>query len=143
VLVIQPTLAERRDGSLLSLMRSSEPDRRVRQSVSEDAGRTWSAAVPIGLMNPDAGIDMAQLRHGELVLVLNNVERGRTPLHLAMSTDEGRSWDIVGELEKEPGEYSYPSVIQDRSGLIHCVYTYRRTHIKHVCFTADWMASVV
>jgi len=139
--VIQPTIAERRDGSLLALLRSGAPDHRIRQSTSEDGGRTWSECEPISLMNPDSGIDMTRLRHGELVLLLNNVEQGRTPLHLALSMDEGHSWDIVTELEDDAGEYSYPSIIQDSTGLIHCVYTYRRTHIKHVCFTEDWLAT--
>ena len=35
-------------------------------------------------------------------------------------------------LESEPGEYSYPAVIQGADGLVHITYTWRRRRIKHV-----------
>ena len=35
-------------------------------------------------------------------------------------------------LESEPGEYSYPAVIQAPDGLIHVTYTWKRQRIKHV-----------
>ena len=35
-------------------------------------------------------------------------------------------------LESEPGEYSYPAVIQTSDGLVHVAYTWKRQRIKHV-----------
>ena len=35
-------------------------------------------------------------------------------------------------LESEPGEYSYPAVIQTSDGLVHVTYTWKRQRIKHV-----------
>ena len=35
-------------------------------------------------------------------------------------------------LESEPGEYSYPAVIQAADGLVHITYTWRRLRVKHV-----------
>ena len=32
----------------------------------------------------------------------------------------------------EPGQFSYPSVIQTNDGLVHVVYTWHRKRIKHV-----------
>ena len=35
-------------------------------------------------------------------------------------------------LESEPGEYSYPAVIQTADGLVHITYTWQRTRIRHM-----------
>jgi len=61
----------------------------------------------------------------------------RTPLSLILSMDEGKTWKIKKDLENGEGEYSYPAVIQDKEGIIHVIYTFKRTHIKHVSLTED------
>ena len=35
-------------------------------------------------------------------------------------------------LERDPGEYSYPAIIQTADGLVHVTYTWKRQRIKHV-----------
>ena len=35
-------------------------------------------------------------------------------------------------LESEPGEYSYPAVIQSADGHVHITYTWKRQRVKHV-----------
>ena len=35
-------------------------------------------------------------------------------------------------LENEPGEYSYPAIIQTQDGLVHLTYTWKRQKVKHV-----------
>lgn len=63
----------------------------------------------------------------------------RSPLNLIQSTDDGETWDGLRTLEANPGEYSYPSIIQASDGAIHITYTYRRYTIKHVTFTEPWL----
>jgi alpha-L-rhamnosidase len=56
----------------------------------------------------------------------------RTPLNVAISGD-GINWTAAVILEDSPvSQYSYPSVIQTKDGLVHIVYTWRRERIKHV-----------
>ena len=71
------------------------------------------------------------LADGRYLLVYNPTTQGRTPLTVAVSRD-GKAWKDVLTLEDEPGEYSYPAIIQSRDGAVHITYTYRRDHIKHV-----------
>jgi predicted neuraminidase len=45
---------------------------------------------------------------------------------------DGVRWEPSVTLENQPGEYSYPAVIQARDGRVHVTYTWRRERIKHV-----------
>jgi len=54
-----------------------------------------------------------------------------TPLSVAVSPD-GRQWEVKLDLETNPGEYSYPAVIQTSDATVHITYTYLRKSIKHV-----------
>ncbi len=135
--VIQPTVVQRGDGSLLMLMRSRDGE--IWRSTSDDLGRTWKAAEPTELPNPNCGVDMVRLHSGNIALVYNDTPRGRTPLTVALSTDEGETWGYKRDLETEEGEYSYPAVIQARDGGIHITYTYRRISIMHVEIDEEWI----
>jgi predicted neuraminidase len=61
----------------------------------------------------------------------------RSPLNLAVSTDDGETWRDAIVLEDEPGEYSYPSIILGKDDVIHLTYTYHRTGIKYVRLSAE------
>jgi predicted neuraminidase len=132
----QPTVAQRQDGSLLAFLRTGP---RLLQTESFDKGMTWSPARLTDFKNPDAAVSLRALRNGNLILAWNNQERGRSPLHIARSTDGGKTWSDPLQLESNPGEYSYPSLFQSSDGLIHVIYTYRRYSIKHVVFNEDWL----
>ena len=105
---------------------------KVFSTSSDDGGRTWSALSLIDdLPNPNAGIDAVTLADGRQLIVYNPVTRGRTPLAVAVSRD-GRAWTKVLTLEDEPGEYSYPAVIQTSDGRVHITYTWKRQRVRHV-----------
>jgi predicted neuraminidase len=82
--------------------------------------------------NPSAGIDAVRTRAGQLVMIYNPTAVARTPISLGVSADDGRTWRKVRDLETEPGEYSYPAMIETAAGELAITYTWRRTHIKHV-----------
>jgi predicted neuraminidase len=128
---IQPTLFETKDGRVVALMRSSDP-RKVCRAESKDGGETFGPAEETELPNPSAGIDAVKTRSGQVFLIYNPTALGRTPISLALSTDDGKTWKKVADLETEPGEFSYPAMIQSAAGPLDITYTWKRTHIKHV-----------
>jgi len=103
----------------------------ILSTMSEDLGRTWSPLERLPLPNPNSGIDAVTLRDGTQLLIYNHTAKGRSPLNVAVSAD-GRDWQAAFVLEREPGEYSYPAVIQSADGLVQITYTWKRTRVKHV-----------
>lgn len=126
---IQPSILIHPRGRLQAIGRSRSG--RLFQTWSEDNGKSWSALTLMELPNPNSGIDAVTLRDGRHVLVYNRTPRGRTPLNVAISKD-GKRWNDILVLENNPGEYSYPAVIQAPDGLVHITYTWKRQRIKHV-----------
>lgn len=125
---IQPTILFHPNHRLQLLCRTKQ--QRITECWSEDGGRTWSPMKATGLPNPNSGIDAVTLKDGGQLLVYNPVTRGRTPLAVARSKD-GKTWQDLVTLETNPGEYSYPAVIQTRDGLVHITYTWKRQKIRH------------
>ena len=126
---IQPSILVHTDGRLQAVGRSRSE--RVFETWSSDQGKTWSPVTLTSLPNPSAGTDAVTLRDGRHLIVYNHTPRGRTPLNVAVSRD-GKTWEAAVVLESEPGEYSYPAVIQAPDGLVHITYTWKRQRIKHV-----------
>jgi alpha-L-rhamnosidase len=136
---IQPSVLRYKDGRLQMLARSK--DRALVESWSSDNGLTWSAVAKSTLPNNNSGTDAVTLRDGRQLLVYNHVyphdtlkngKGPRTPLNVAYSKD-GRVWYAALVLEDSPvSQYSYPSVIQGKDGMVHVVYTWRRQKIKYV-----------
>jgi len=136
LMVIQPTLLDFGGGDILLLSRHKQPNPFLPQSIMEarsmDDGHTWSQLKLTDLPNPNSGIDAVVLKDGRCVLVYNPTRLKRTPLDVAISNDQGKTWRPLLRLENGFGEYSYPSVIQSADGMIHIVYTWQRRKIKHV-----------
>ena len=122
---IQPAILVHRSGEIQILCRSQQ--RKITESRSSDGGRTWSAMKATPLPNPSSGIDAVMLKDGRALVVYNHTERARSPLNVAVSSD-GKTWRAALILEDQPGEYSYPAVIQTADGLVHVTYTWKRTN---------------
>ena len=131
---IQPTILQYLSGKIQILSRTRQGF--IAESWSADQGENWSAMQPASLPNPNSGIDGLVLRDGRALLVYNHTISGRSPLNVAVSSD-GKMWKAAVVLENEPGEYSYPAVIQTADGLVHVTYTWNRKRIKHVVLDPD------
>lgn len=133
---IQPSLLPWPDGRLQAIGRTKQD--RLFSTWSTDGGHSWSALKLLDVPNPNSGIDAAILRDGRACLVYNPTTHGkdwwngRGTLAVAVSSD-GEHWKQVLTLEQTPGaEFSYPAVIQAKSGLLHVAYTWKRLRIAHV-----------
>ncbi|MFT3935712.1 MAG: exo-alpha-sialidase [Chitinophagaceae bacterium] len=139
VSAIQPSILTYKDCRLQVLCRSK--NRTVNESWSSDGGKTWSPMKASALPNNNSGTDAVTLKDGRQLLVYNHVKPdsslpngkgARTPLNVAISKD-GVQWYAAVILEDSPiSQYSYPSVIQSKDGMVHIVYTWRREKIKYV-----------
>ena len=137
---IQPAVIERTDGTLHAILRSDGEVTHAWECDSDDGGETWSRCVPSELQNPNSGADMVRLDTGETLVCFNDSPTQRTPLTLALSLDEGRTWEARRNVESEPGEYSYPTLMVADDGSVHLVYTWRRERIRWMNFRPDWVA---
>ncbi len=148
---IQPSFAQRRDGTLVTYMRDNGPaPKRVHVSESTDGGLTWSTVYDHPqLPNPGAGLEVASLADGDWICIYNDTENGRHSLAVSVSDDEGASWKWTRHLElvdEGQGRFHYPSIIQGRDGTLHASYSYfvptpdgERKSIKYATFNKEWV----
>ena len=117
VVVQEPGVVELKDGKILMWMRTNSGFQY--QSWSTDGGVSWSAAQKSNIPSPlsPAAIDRIP-QTGDLLLVWNNNDNSntatkgkRTPLTIAISKDEGNTWQKIKNLETDPdGWYCYTAV---------------------------------
>lgn len=127
--VIQPTLWESIPDQVHMLLRSTEG--MIYRSDSKDGGNTWTEAYATELPNNNSGIDMIRSEDGKLFLVYNPVGVNwgdRTPISLAVSKDDGKTWEKIRDLSTGEGEFAYPAIIQDED-FLYITYTYKRKNI--------------
>jgi predicted neuraminidase len=133
---IQPSLLFLGGDTLLAIGRSRQD--RVFEVRSEDGGKTWGSLTLGTLPNNNSGTDAVTLKDGRHLIIYNHIGGTpgkwggkRTPLNLAVSSD-AKAWSAALVFESDPGEYSYPAIIQTTDGLVHVTYTWNRKKVKHV-----------
>lgn len=130
---IQPSFWESAPGTVHALLRSAAG--RAWRADSEDGGRTWSEVRATDIPNNNSGLDVLLLEDGRLLMVYNPISKNwgpRTPLDLAVSTDNGHTWASIAHLEDDPegkGEFSYPAIVRTEDG-VAITYTWRRERIR-------------
>ena len=139
ILAIQPSILKYKNGDLQTIGRTRNMF--IFQSWSKDGGNTWGEMAALDLPNNNSGTDAVTLQDGRQLLVYNHVmpdsswvkgKGPRTPLNVSLSKN-GKNWYAALVLEDSPiSQYSYPSVIQSKDGMVHIVYTWRREKIKYV-----------
>ena len=125
----EPGIIELTGGRLMMFCRTGSGSQYV--SCSADGGDTWSAFGPSNIIGPCSPASIERIpKTGDLLLVWNNHEnvdeahRGkRTPFNVAISRDEGKTWEKIKTIEDDPdGWYCYTAVdfVGDHVLLGHC-----------------------
>ena len=127
---MEPKIEELRNGRLLMVMRTELGA--VFKSCSEDGGRTWSKAQTTGLRAPESCPGLRRIpQTGDLVLIWNHSRYDpkfdhsglRSPLSVAISKDEGDTWERIKDIETDPEwEFTNPITYVTSEGKLLIAY---------------------
>ena len=151
VVLQEPGVVELKDARLLMFIRANAGCQF--RSFSKDGGETWSPAEPSNILSPLSPASIKRIpKTGDLLLVWNNHEgidatrRGkRTPFNVAISRNDGQTWEKVKTLEDDPGGwYCYTAVefVGDRVLLGHCAGQQKTGGLnltQITLFNVDWL----
>lgn len=154
-------IVDRGGGRLAAFFRSRSADR-IYRSVSEDNGEHWTVPQPTELPNNNAGISAVGLPGGAIALAYNACSFGddrevtrwprqRAPLAVALSEDEGLTWDYRRIAEGAEGycgrlnaacnaRHEYPVLLATRAGELHLAYAWgNRRAIRYMKISEEWI----
>ncbi len=118
VITQEPGITELKDGRILMNIRANHGVQYY--AYSNDKGISWSAVQPSEIPSPISPATIARIPStGDLLLVWNNngakgegyFKSKRTPLTMAVSKDEGKTWQHIKNLEEDPeGTFCYTAI---------------------------------
>ena len=92
--------------------------------------------MPSGILNNESKIDVISWDDETILMAYNDTPETdwheRSPLTLAMSRDEGKTWQNILELASAPGNKCQPAMCKDKEGRLNIVYMHRHTAIEHL-----------
>lgn len=125
IVLQEPGLVELTDGRIMMYIRTDQGYQY--QSFSGDGGETWTVPEQMALASPRSPASIERLPDdGALVAVWNDhsgrwpfVQGKRTPLCIAVSRDEGKTWSPSQVLEDDPGGwFCYTSITFDGDSML-------------------------
>ena len=125
----EPGIVQLKDGTVMGFCRTNGGSQYV--ATSKDGGKTFSTLKPSQIISPVSPASIERIPStGDLLLVWNNHQdiqpalRGkRTPLTIAISKNEGQTWELVQNVEDNPnGWYCYTAIEFTKDGVLlgHC-----------------------
>jgi sialidase-1 len=112
VVTQEPGVIELKNGDVLMFIRTTAGVQYF--SFSKDKGETWSPVEPSNIKSPCSPAIIARIPStGDLLMVWNDngASQKRTPLNIAYSKDEAKTWINNKILENRPdGVYCYPAL---------------------------------
>ena len=113
----EPGIVELKNRDILMIIRSNPGVQCI--SYSKDKGLNWSPVKPSDIKSPVSPASIERIPStGDLLLVWNNnggddpaIKGKRTPLTVAISKDEGKTWQKIKNVEDDPdGWYCYTAI---------------------------------
>lgn len=155
VITQEPGVVELKSGKLMLFCRTDAGVQYI--SFSQDEGVHWSPLQPSKIKSPVSPASIERIpATGDLLLVWNNNSKqsggsgNRTPFNLAISKDDGKTWEKVKPIESDPyGWYCYTAIdfVDDHVLLAHCAGN-RKTNIglettQITRLSLDWVYAAV
>jgi sialidase-1 len=128
---MEPEVVELAGGKLLMIIRTQLGY--IATSISEDGGDHWSAPSRLPLEAPESPATIRTVpATGDLLLIWNKTYRPgaghggqRTPLTAAISSDEGKTWQHVRQLETSPEHgFAYTSILFHKERVLLSYYVH-------------------
>ena len=126
---MEPGVVELANGDLLMIIRTQMGT--IYESTSKNKGMTWSQPMPTTIKSPSAPATIKRIPASrDLLIVWNNNYQAdhpgfgkRTPLTAAISTDNGKTWEHVKNIETEPDHsYAYTSLLFVKKNVLLTYY---------------------
>ena len=148
----EPGVVELKNGQIMMIIRAS-PGVQY-QAFSKDRGQTWTAASPTNIKSPLSPATITRIPStGDLLMVWNNNDGSnpatkgkRTPLTIAVSKDEGKTWEHTKNIEDDAdGWYCYIAIhpVNKHVLLGYCAGSQaKKTHLSVTDITRlslDWI----
>lgn len=117
ILTQEPGLIELKDGRIMMFIRAGGGFQQL--SYSSDRGQSWSPVEKSNIPSPVSPATIERIPNSDdWLLVWNNndgsnpeMKGKRTPITVAVSKDEGKSWHYIKNLEEDPdGWYCYIAI---------------------------------
>lgn len=112
IITQEPGVVELKNGEIVMFMRTTAGVQYL--SFSKDKGISWSPVERSIIKSPCSPASITRIpSSGDLLMVWNNngENQKRTPLNIAISKDEGKSWDKIKILEDNPdGIFCYTAI---------------------------------
>lgn len=137
----EPGMVELKNGDIVMYMRTSSHAQYI--SNSKDQGVSWSPAVRSNIASPRSPAVIKRIPStGDLIMVWNNngENEKRTPLSVAISRNNGKSWEKTKNIEDDPnGSFSYPAIhFTDNDVIVaYCAKGLSATYISRL--SLDWI----
>src|SRR5690606_38917511 len=125
IITQEPGVVELKNGDIMMFIRATGGKQLV--SYSKDKGQTWSDAVAYNLDSPLSPASIERIPStGDLFAIWNNNDGSnketkgeRTPLTIAISKDDGKTWQKVKNIEIDPdGWYCYMGIHFDKKNVL-------------------------